>query len=59
MESSVEQKRQENRRKAPNVADIIDTFEEVFGKVKVLAAEDFETGAKFGEFKEIGVPQVR
>lgn len=59
MESKIEQQRQENRRKAPNVADIIDNFEEVFGKVKVLAAEDYETGIKFGEFKEIGVPVVR
>ena len=42
--------KQKNRREAPNVADIVDNFEAVFGKVKVTAAEDFVTGKKFGEF---------
>jgi len=44
--------REKNRREAPNVAEIVDTFESAFGKVKVLAAEDYVTGKKFGEFPD-------
>ncbi len=44
------EKRKKNRQQAPNVADIVDKFEQVFGKVKVTAAEDFIMGVKFGEF---------
>jgi len=47
-----ETKREKNRREAPNVADIVDQFEKCFGKVKVIAAEDFVTGKKYGEFTE-------
>jgi len=47
-----ETQREKNRREAPNVADIVDKFEEVFGKVKVTAAEDFIMGVKFGKFPE-------
>ncbi len=47
-----ETQREKNRREAPNVADIVDKFEEVFGKVRVTAAEDFVTGKKYGEFPE-------
>lgn len=44
--------REKNRREAPNVAKIKDDFEAIFGAVKVVAAEDFETGKKFGTFPE-------
>lgn len=47
-----EQQRQKNRDSAPNVAAVVDMFNEYFGPVKVLAAEDLETGAKFGEFRD-------
>jgi hypothetical protein len=47
-----ETRRDKNRREAPNVADIVDKFEEVFGKVKVTAAEDYVMGKKFGRFPE-------
>ncbi len=45
-----ETQREKNRQVAPNVADIVDKFEAVFGKVKVTAAEDFIMGVKFGKF---------
>ncbi len=45
-----ESQRDKNRQAAPNVADIVDKFEAVFGKVKVTAAEDYITGVKFGKF---------
>lgn len=44
---NTEEKRAANRKAAPNVADIVDNFEEYFGKVKVTAAEDYVTGKKF------------
>lgn len=43
--------RETNRESMPNVAEIIDTFRETFGEVKVTACEDKETGVKAGEFK--------
>ena len=49
---NTEDKRKANRQAAPNVADVVDQFNEFFGPVKVLAAEDFETGVKFGEFDD-------
>ena len=47
-----ETQKQKNRREAPNVADIVDMFNLTFAPVKVLAAEDFVTGKRFGEFPE-------
>lgn len=45
-----ESKREQNRREAPNVADVVDQFNKFFGPVKVIAAEDFETGKQYGKF---------
>ena len=51
-----ENQREKNRREAPNVAEIVDLFEKHFGKIRVLAAEDFVTGKKFGEFPNERIP---
>lgn len=48
-EVSPESKAEKNRREMPNVAEVIDTFREWFPNLKVIGAEDKETGKKAGE----------
>lgn len=45
-------KREENRKRMPNVAALLDDLREQFGDFKVLAVEDYETGVKAGTFGE-------
>ena len=44
-----EKKRRDNRKRMPNVAELIDQMTKLYGPVKVLGAEDFETGVKVGD----------
>lgn len=49
---SVQEKREKNRKRMPNVAELIDQMTKLYGPVKVLAAEDYETGVKVGKFDD-------
>ncbi len=42
-------KREENRKRMPNVAKVVDEARAIFGDVQVLYAYDYETGVKIGE----------
>lgn len=47
-------RKESNRKRMPNVADLIDEIREANPSLtfKVIAAEDFETGVKVGQFEE-------
>ena len=50
--SEREKKRRDNRKRMPNVAELIDQMTKLYGPVKVTAAEDYETGVKVGKFDD-------
>ena len=45
-------KREDNRKRMPNVAKLIDDLTKLYGPIKVLGAEDYETGAKVGNLDD-------
>jgi len=45
-------KREENRKRMPNVAKLMDDLTKLYGRVRVIGAEDYETGVKVGNLDD-------
>lgn len=47
-----ENARKKNREAMPNVAKLIDDLTKLYGPVRVIGAEDYETGVKVGNLDD-------